>query len=184
MLLVANGTAATRTQWVWPKSWAEKQLLKQFPATTTVCDPVGPPTRESGYNAYAVLACSVTLSGGAYYVLVIKPRSKAAWTTLSIERFARQPDAGAVPASGGATSGSSRPKVPSSHRLTAKSLDGSQLTFDDGSRWLVSPIGQLHTVLWHANDEIAVTQGTERGYPYQLVDTSNGSSAPARFSAD
>ena len=60
-------------------------------------------THEVGYNAYAEFACAVTLSGGADYVLVIRPRGKAAWTTLSIEKVSSLPTTrgDANPAAGG-----------------------------------------------------------------------------------
>jgi len=174
LLSSSAGAAASAPQWIWPKSWAERQLLKKFPGTTPLCEPVGPPARERGYNGYAEFACVVTLSARSSYVFVIKPRSRAAWTTLRIEK----PSAEAAPA---ATGGISRPVLGSSQPLAAKSLGGSRLTLADGSIWLVSPIGEYATVLWRPSDQISVLEGTTPGYRYQLVDIGAGSSAPARL---
>jgi hypothetical protein len=180
-LASASIGAAAGSQWVWPKSWAESQLLKKFPGTTTVCDPVGPPSRTHGYNTYAEFACVVTLSGKSSYVLVIKPRSRAAWTTLRIRKTSSPSSSGIRPVTGGAAARASRPELGSSHTLAETSLDGSHLTLDDGSRWLTSPIGEYQTVLWAVDDAIAVLKGATPGYGYQLVDAQNGTSVPARF---
>jgi hypothetical protein len=170
----AVAVASGPSQWIWPKSWAESQLVKKFPGTTPLCAPVGPPSRVRGYNGYAEFACVVTLSARSSYVFVIKPRSKAAWTTLRIEKASARAAPGAVgPASG--------PVVGSTSPLTAKSLDGSRVTLADGSSWLVSPMGEFATVLWRSNDVITVLAGTTPGYGYQLVDTGAGSGAPARL---
>jgi hypothetical protein len=185
LLLSAAGiaAAANRPQWIWPKLWAESQLRKHFPGTTPFCDPVGPPTHEVGYNGYAEFACAVTLSGGAHYVLVIKPRGRVAWTTLSIEKVSSLPSSrGAVsPAAAGASRRAPAVSTRSTHRLIDKSLDGSSLTLQDGSKWLVSPVSQYETVLWLLTDDVAVLEGADPSYPYQLVDTRAGSSASARY---
>jgi len=184
-LLWPAGTSATASgsQWVWPKSWAVSQLLKKFPGTTTVCDPVGPPTRERGYNAYAEFACVVGLSSSRSYVLVIKPRSRAAWTTLKIEKTSSPPSGGTPPARPGATTHAPWSVVGSSHRLADASLDGSRLTLDDGTTWLVSPPGQHETVLWSWNDPVVVLKGGTPGYPYPVLDTARGSSVVSRLLA-
>jgi len=173
------GGAAGRNQWVWSKSWAESQLRKHFPGASASCSPVGPPTHEAGYNVYAEFACGVGLSHGVSYVLVIKPRSKAAWNVLRIEKTPIPSTTGTAPrtnAHGRAYTGTS-----SAHRITAASLDGSTITLEDGSRWLISPLAEYVTVLWHVKDGIAVTHGSDPGYPYQLVDARDGSAASARF---
>ena len=105
--------AANRPQWVWPKSWAESQCGSISPARPRSATPVGPGTHEVGYNAYAEFACAVTLSGGADYVLVIKPRGRVAWTTLSIEKVSSLPTSrgGVSPAAGGVSG-----RVPPSYR--------------------------------------------------------------------
>jgi hypothetical protein len=83
----------------------------------------------------------------------------------------------------GAVSGAKRPyggaaKV---HAIASESLDGSTIVLDDGSRWLVSPAGSYTTVLWHVADKITVLTGNAPGYPYQLLNARDGSSAAARF---
>jgi hypothetical protein len=175
--------AANRPQWVWPKSWAESQVRKHFPGTTPLCAPVGPGTHEVGYNAYAEFACAVTLSGGADYVLVIRPRGKAAWTTLSIEKVASLPTTrgGVHPAAGGVSGRPAGIHTGATRQIVDRSLDGSFLTLRDGSKWLISPVAQYETVLWHVTDDVAVLKGTDPAYPYQLVDTRAGSSASARY---
>jgi hypothetical protein len=126
-----------------------------------------------GYNGYAEFACLVALSPKSSYVFVIKPRSRAAWTTLRIEKPS--------PATPVATARTSGPVLGSSHPLAQKSLDGSRLTLADGSVWLVSPVGEYATVLWRLNDQISVIKGTTPGYGYQLLNTGAGSAAPARL---
>jgi hypothetical protein len=178
---VGIGAGAPRTQWVWPKSWAETQLLKQFPGTSTVCSPVGPATRKTGYNAYAEFACVVTLPRGSSYVLVLTPRSRAAWKTLRIEKTPALPPGGTTPAPVGSAGSAAVAEAGSTHRISDRSLDGSRLTLDDGSRWLVSPLGQYQSVLWPLNDLLAVLKGSDRSYPYELTDTRDGSSAEAKL---
>jgi hypothetical protein len=111
---------------------------------------------------------------------VIKPRSRAAWTTLSIRKTALPTT---TIEAAGAASGTKRTyrgtdKV---HSIASESLDGSSIVLDDGSRWLVSPVGSYATVLWRVADRLTVLTGNVSGYPYQLIDVRDGSSAPARF---
>ena len=177
LALAGIGTAAGRPQWIWAKSWAEIQVLKKFPGTTTACVPVGPPSRKQGYNAYAEFVCTVTLTKSTY-TLVIRPRSRAAWTTLRIRKSSNSPP----PTRTGNQSGQgSNSGIGSSHRLAEMSLDGSRLTLDDGSSWLISPVGEYATVLWTVDDTISILKGTAPGYPYQLFDTQSGTAAPARL---
>jgi hypothetical protein len=180
LAFVGVGAAADRSQWVWSKSWTVLQVQKRFPGATVTCSPVGPGTRQKGYNAYTEFACGVVLAHGAPYVLVIKPRSRAAWTTLSIRKTAL-PTTSAVAA--GAASDAKRTYGGAArvHAIASESLDGSQVVLDDGSRWLVSPVGAYTTVLWHVADRITVLTGNFPGYPYQLLNARDGSSAPARF---
>lgn len=181
VLAVAQaGHAADRYQWVWSKSWAESQVRKHFPGATTSCSPVGPPTREAGYNAYAEFACGVALANRETYVLVIKPRSKAAWNVLSIEKTPLPSTATAAPPAH-AHAGLVYPGTTSTHRITARSLDGSLITLQDGSKWLISPLARYETVLWLVKDAVSVVHGSDKTYPYQLVDARTGTSAAARF---
>ena len=180
LAVVQVGAATERSQWVWSKSWAELQLRKRFPGATVTCSAVGPPTRQTSYNAYIEFACGVALAHGSPYVLVIKPRSRAAWTTLSIRKTALPTTTSEA---AGAVSGAKRTyrgtdKV---HSIASESLDGSAIVLDDGSRWLVTPVGSYATVLWHLADRITVLTGNVSGYPYQLFDARDGSSAPARY---
>ena len=172
--------AADRSQWVWSKSWTEMQLRKRFPGATVTCSAVGPATREAGYNAYAEFACGVVLAHGSPYVLVIKPRSKAAWTTLSIRKTAL-PTTKAEPAGVGSGTERTYRGTGKVNSIASESLDGSLIVLEDGSRWLVSPVARYATVLWRVGDRIAVLTGTEPGYRYQLIDARDGSSASASF---
>lgn len=161
-------------------------MRKHFSGTTALCDPVGPRTHEAGYNAYAEFACVVTLSDGTDYVLVIKPRSRAAWTTLSIKKVSSLPSTRATvtagsPAAGGVSGGAACVRTGSTHQIIDKSLNGSVLILQDGSKWLVSPVAQYETVLWLVTDDVAVLEATDPAFPCQLVDTRNGSSASARY---
>jgi hypothetical protein len=177
--VVQVAAAADNSQWVWSKSWTEMQVQKRFPGATVTCSAVGPPSRQTGYNAYAEFACGVTLAHGSPYVLVIKPRSRAAWTTLSIRKTA-------LPTIGGDTGNVSGPArayggTAKVHSIASESLDGSLIVLEDGSRWLVSPIGSYTTVLWRLADRLTVLAGNDPGYRYQLVNARDGSSASARF---
>jgi hypothetical protein len=67
------------------------------------------------------------------------------------------------------------------HSIASESLDGSVIVLEDGSRWLVSPIGTYTTVLWRLADQLTVLSGNDPGYPYQLIDARDGSSSSARF---
>jgi hypothetical protein len=155
------------------------QVRKRFPGATVTCSAVGPATRQTGYNAYTEFACGVTLAHGSPYVLVIKPRSRAAWTTLSIRMTA-------LPTIGGETGapvGSKRAYrgTTTVHSIASESLDGSVIVLEDSSRWLVNPLGTYTTVLWRLADRITVLPGNDPGYPYQLVNARDGSSSSARF---
>src|SRR5262249_8251691 len=106
--------------------------------------------------------------------------SRAAWTTLSIRKTALPTTPGAEVGAAGSAERTYRgtAKV---HTIASESLDGSLIVLDDGSRWLVSPVAQYTTVLWRGADNIAVLTGNDLGYRYQLLDSRDGSAAPARF---
>jgi hypothetical protein len=85
-----------------------------------------------------------------------------------------------APAAGGA-SGAAYLRTGSTQRIIDKSLDGSLLTLQDGSTWLISPIAQYESVLWLVTDDVAILKGTDPTYPYQLVDARVGRAASARY---
>jgi hypothetical protein len=182
LAVVQVGAAAGPSQWVWSKSWTEMQFRKRFPGATVTCSAVGPASRVSNYNAYSEFACGVTLARGSPYLLVIRPRSRAAWTVLSIRKTALPMTAAEMGGSGpGSGAGGVYRGTAKVHSIESESLDGSLLVLDDGSRWLVNPVGSYTTVLWRIGDRLVILKGNDPVYRYQLVDARDNSTALARF---
>jgi len=69
----------------------------------------------------------------------------------------------------------------SGHWIDDVSDDGSVITLEDGSHWLISPLDQVDTQIWLAVDEITVVDGDDPSYPYKLVNTDEGETAEAQF---
>jgi hypothetical protein len=67
------------------------------------------------------------------------------------------------------------------HWIIDESLDGSVITLEDGSKWLVSPLDRYQDVTWLVTDNIVITMSYDPYYPYELTDTDDGSSVNARF---
>lgn len=66
--------------------------------------------------------------------------------------------------------------------MTYKSFDGSVITLEDGSRWLVSLITRYEDSTWLLTDDITVLwPSDDPTYDYQLIDTNDGSSVDAMF---
>jgi hypothetical protein len=71
----------------WTKTWAEQQLRSHFEATTVACLPLGAATRANGSNAFREFVCGLVLADGSRVSIHLKPRSRTAWTTVSLKRL-------------------------------------------------------------------------------------------------
>ena len=70
----------------------------------------------------------------------------------------------------------------SGHWVSEVSGGGRYVTLEDGSVWEVEPLGRIDTGLWLLVDDITVTDnGSTTGYPYQLINTSEGEVVDARY---
>ncbi len=70
----------------WTKDWATSQVRKHFGADKAVCLPIGPATRRHGSATFREFVCVVVVPDGTRYTIHLKPRSRVAWKTPSIER--------------------------------------------------------------------------------------------------
>jgi hypothetical protein len=69
------------------------------------------------------------------------------------------------------------------HWIDDVSSNGSVITLEDGSTWLVSPLDTVTTSIWLTVDSIKVARSRDPGYPYLLINTDEGETAAARFVA-
>lgn len=70
----------------------------------------------------------------------------------------------------------------SGHWISEVSSSGRYVTLEDGSVWEIEPVGRIDTNLWLIVDDITVTDnGSTVGYPYQLINTSEGEVVDARY---
>jgi hypothetical protein len=67
------------------------------------------------------------------------------------------------------------------HWIDSISDDGSVITLEDGSVWLVSPVDTVDTSIWLDVDNITVAHSHDPLYPYLLINTDEGETAHARF---
>jgi hypothetical protein len=60
--------------------------------------------------------------------------------------------------------------------------NGSVITLEDGSLWLIDPISRIDTAIWLVVDNITVLRGGQYpGYGYRLINTDEGEVASAKF---
>jgi hypothetical protein len=70
----------------------------------------------------------------------------------------------------------------SGHWIEDTGNDGTVITLEDGSLWLISPLSRVDTSLWLDVDNITVLRGGSPGYGYRLINTDeDGEIADARF---
>jgi hypothetical protein len=168
-LACATSVGATTRPWVWTKKQAEYYVSgKGNPGIVAACRGIGSPYRHGGINYYYRFGCAVGFSDGSEYYVVIKPTGPRSYRRLSVRKLRG--------ATGGTYAGTG-----SGHWITSKSLDNSVVKLEDGSRWLVSPIDRYEVTTWLAVDDITVLDGSDVFYPYQLVNTDDGSSVDAKF---
>jgi hypothetical protein len=175
---LAHGNTATAgaQPWAWTKKQAEYRVSGNGnPYIIAVCNGVGAPYRRGGINYYYRLACVTQFHDGSQYYETIKPVSGTRYRMLTIKKLR-----GATGGSGGG-SGSVYVATGDGHWITDKSLDGSVVTLEDGSRWLVSPIDRYNDATWLVVDNVTVIDGSDPSYPYQLIDTDDTSTVDARF---
>ena len=97
MLLVpsvsrAQPRAAAPSSAGWTKAWAERQLRIHFDATTVACLPLGGATRAAGASTFKEFVCGLVLVDGTRLTLHLKPRTRTAWTTVSLKRLGPSPE--------------------------------------------------------------------------------------------
>jgi hypothetical protein len=69
------------------------------------------------------------------------------------------------------------------HWIDDVSSNGSMISLEDGSTWLVSPLDTVTTSIWLSVDSIKVARSHDPEYPYLLINTDEGETAAARFIA-
>jgi len=164
--------SATAVPWAWTKAEAEYYVGGNI-GLATACSPLGAPYRKGGRNYYFTFSCVLVFRTGDEYSVKIRPKSATKYATLSTIRLRT---GGTTP---GGTAGSYF-DTGSGHWISDNS-DGSVITLEDGSTWLVNPTDRFDTAIWLVVDNITVLRGTYPGYGYRLVDTDDGTTANARF---
>src|SRR5262249_45712167 len=75
----------------WTKTWAENRLRLHYDATTVACLPLGAATRTGGTSSFKEFVCGLVLADGSRLTIYLKPRSRTAWTTVSLKRLGPGP---------------------------------------------------------------------------------------------
>jgi hypothetical protein len=168
--LAAASTAAANP-WVWTKKQAEYNVRKGNLLIASACSGIGAPYRQHGLNYYYRFNCVEQFPDGSQYDLVIKPIGAKAYRTQSVTKLR------------GATGGVGQvyPGIGSGHWISNKTLDGSVITLEDGSKWLVSPVERYEVVIWLVVDDVTVLDGSDVFYPYRLVNTDESEVVDAKF---
>ena len=91
VLLPSVARAAAPATVAWTKAWAERQLRINFDATTVACLPLGTATRANGSSAFKNFVCVLVLADGTRLTIHLKPRTRTAWTTVSMNRLGPSP---------------------------------------------------------------------------------------------
>jgi len=76
----------------WTPAWAELQLQRHFDAATVACVPLGAAVKAGGSSAFKEFVCSLALADGSRLTIRLKPRSRTAWKTVSLQRLAPSAD--------------------------------------------------------------------------------------------
>jgi hypothetical protein len=92
MLFPSGSRAAAPASVAWTKTWAERQLRIHFDATTVACLPLGTATHAKGSSAFKEFVCGLVLSDGTRVTIHLRPRTRTAWTTVSMKRLPPSPD--------------------------------------------------------------------------------------------
>jgi hypothetical protein len=83
----APARAAAPATAAWTKTWAEQQLRSHYDATTVACLPLGAARRANGSTTFSEFVCGLVLADGTRLSIHLKPRSRTAWTTVSLKRL-------------------------------------------------------------------------------------------------
>ena len=67
------------------------------------------------------------------------------------------------------------------HWLRDKQEEGRIVILDDESAWEVHPTDRMATARWLRISTITVSQSQEEGYPYLLMNTTEGETARANY---
>lgn len=162
---LSSGSAegASRSGWAWPKAWAEYQIEKKFPGAVVVCQPRGAAQPEKGVNYYPEFVCGIAIGNGKTYLLDIRPRSRAAWTTVAIRNVGTGAGAGSFSGVDYA------PHLPTSTDFTGPSIRDTRLATAAYS--LTRLIGEPHTIdvaCWSKQDWSHVS-GDSGDTPYATL---------------
>jgi hypothetical protein len=114
LLPPASGAAAGPTV-SWTKTWAEDRLRLHFDATTVACLPLGAARRASGTSSFREFVCGLVLADGSRLTIHLKPRSRTAWTTVSLKRLGPSPGKKKTGEGGGGGSGDAAGGGPPAH---------------------------------------------------------------------
>jgi hypothetical protein len=91
-LFPSGSRAASPASVAWTRTWTERQLRLHFDATTVACLPLGAAARANGSSAYREFVCGLVLADGTRLTIHLKPRTRTAWTTVSMKRLGPIPD--------------------------------------------------------------------------------------------
>jgi hypothetical protein len=90
-LFPSGSRAAAPPSVAWTKTWAERQLRLHFDATTVACLPLGTATHANGSSSFKEFVCGLVLPDGTRMTIHLRPRSRTAWTTVSVKRLPPSP---------------------------------------------------------------------------------------------
>jgi hypothetical protein len=105
MLLPPASGAAARPTVGWTKTWAEDRLRLHYDATTVACLPLGAAKRANGTSSFKEFVCGLVLADGSRLTIHLRPRSRTAWTTVSLKLLGPSPDKKKSREGGGGGSG-------------------------------------------------------------------------------
>ena len=91
VLFPLGSQAAAPSAVAWTKTWAERQLRIHFEATTVACLPLGSATRTNGPSAFKDFVCGLVLADGTRLTIHLRPRTRTAWSTVSVKRLPPKP---------------------------------------------------------------------------------------------
>jgi hypothetical protein len=85
-LLLTGQPAAGAPRPAWSTAWAEHELREHYHAVSGVCLPLGHATRGQGAAAFKAFVCVLVARDGTRYTIRLRPRTRYAWTVLSVDR--------------------------------------------------------------------------------------------------
>lgn len=67
------------------------------------------------------------------------------------------------------------------HWIKSKSSNGSMIALEDGSKWEVSPLDRVYSIIWLPITDIIVTESGKPLYPYRLVNSDDDETVEAKL---